>query len=98
MTWRTPRAIAEHLIADASGAYLKRLSLPVMSPRGELFDDLVASGKHLQQVIRTMPRDRVTDHRGEVWTSVKFLRRQAWHEGVEQVFLRRRLRAAGVVT
>ena len=98
MPWRTPRAIAEHLIADASGAYLKRLSLPVMSPRGELIDDLIASGNHLQQVIQNMPRDRVTEYGGEVWTSVKFLRRQAWHEGVEQVFLRRRLRAAGVIT
>ena len=98
MPWRTPRAIAEHLIADACGAYLKRLSLPVTSPRGELIEDLIATGNHLQQVIRTMPRDRVTDYGGEVWTSVKFLRRQAWHEGVEQVFLRRRLRAAGVIT
>lgn len=98
MPWRTPRAIAEHLIADASGAYLKRLSLPVTAPRGELLADLIASGDHLQHVVRTMPRDRVTDYRGEVWTSVKFLRRQAWHEGVEQVFLRRRLRAAGVMS
>ena len=97
MPWRTPRAIAEHLIADATGAYLKRLSLPTMSPRGDLLDDLVTSGQHLQRVIAAMPRDRITEYRGEVWTSVKFLRRQAWHEGVEQVFLRRRLRAAGVI-
>lgn len=98
MTWRTPRTIAEHLIADACGAYLKRLALPVITPQGELIDDLVASGTHLHQVIQDMPRDRVTSYKGEVWTSVKFLRRQAWHEGVEQVFLRRRLRAAGVIS
>ncbi|WP_022881586.1 hypothetical protein [Gryllotalpicola ginsengisoli] len=29
-----------------------------------------------------------------IWTSVKLLRRLAWHERVELVFLRRRLRAA----
>lgn len=96
MPWRTPRAIAQHLVADAAGAYLKRLRLPVLAPTGVLLDDLVASAAHLDRVIRTMPRDLVTEYRGEVWTSVKFLRRQAWHEGVEQVFLRRRLRAAGV--
>ena len=97
MPWRTPRAIAEHLVADAAGAYLKRLSLPVLSHRGGLIDGLIATGEHLQHVVRTVPRDRVTDYKGEVWTSVKFLRRQAWHEGVEQVFLRRGLRAAGVI-
>jgi hypothetical protein len=97
MPWRTPRAIAQHLIADAAGAYLKRLALPVISPKGALIDDLIASGAHLQQVVQNLPRDRVTEYAGERWTSVKFLRRQAWHEGVEQVFLRRRLRAAGVL-
>lgn len=98
MTWRTPRAIAEHLVADASGAYLKRLALPVMSLRGELVADLVASESHLRRVIQDMPRDRVTGYKGEMCTSVKFPRRQAWHEGVEQVFLRRRLSAAGVIS
>lgn len=97
MPWRTPRAIAQHLVQDASGGYLKRLGLPTLPPSGALLPDLHASAEHIQRVLQELPRQRVAEYKGEIWTSVKLLRRQAWHERVEQVFLRRRLRAAGVL-
>lgn len=98
MPWRTPRAIARHLVEDASSGYLKRLGLPTRTAIEDLTEDLKASAAHMEKVLREMPHDLVSEYKGEVWTSVKLLRRQAWHERVEQVFLRRRLRAAGVST
>lgn len=97
MAWRTPAAILRHIADTESRAYLRWTGLPHREPVDDLRAELDASAAHIRKVLRTLPRDRIAEHRGETWTAVKLLRRLAWHERVELVFLRRRLRAAGVL-
>lgn len=97
MTWRTPAAILRHIADTESRAYLRWTRLPQREPVDDLRAELEASAAHVRAVLLAMPRDLVAEHRGETWTAVKLLRRLAWHERVELVFLRRRLRAVGVL-
>ena len=94
MTWRTPRQIIRHIVDTESRAYPRWCGLPQLEPVDDLEEELVRSARHIRDVIESMPRTFTTTHRGEAWTPVKLLRRLAWHERVESVFLRRRLRAS----
>jgi hypothetical protein len=94
MTWRTPRQILRHIADTEARAYPRWCGLPELEPVEDLRLELARSALHVRDTINEMPRTFRTEHRGEVWTPVKLLRRLAWHERVESVFLRRRLRAS----
>lgn len=91
MSWRTPRQIFHHIADTEARAYPRWCGLPQLGPVDDLRAELAASATHAKGVIQEMPRYFATEHRGEVWTPVKFLRRLAWHERIELIFLRRRL-------
>lgn len=91
MTWRTPRTILRHIVDTESRAYPRWCGLPQLDSVEDLHDELERSAEHIRQVLESMPRTFRTEHRGETWTPVKLLRRLAWHERIELVFLRRRL-------
>ena len=93
MPWRTPRKILRHIADTESRTYPLWCALPQMEPIEDLHEELEHSAHHIREVITTMPRSFRTTHDGGVWTPVKLLRRLAWHERVELVFLRRRLHA-----
>lgn len=97
MRWRTADAIAWHIADTESRHYLQLIGAGERVPASELLRELEESGAWITERLRSMPRAAVERHGSEVWTSVKVLRRLAWHERVESVFLRRRLHAAGVV-
>lgn len=92
MPWRTPRKILRHIADTESRTYPLWCGLPQMEPVEDLHDELERSARHIREVIATMPRTFRSSHDGGIWTPVKLLRRLAWHERVELVFLRRRLR------
>lgn len=96
MRWRTAEAIAWHIADTESRHYVKLLGCGYRPPENELLDELNASANWIQQQLRELPRSAETEVRGETWTTTTLLRRLAWHERVESVFLRRRLQAAGM--
>lgn len=91
MTWRTPRQIMRHIADTEARTYPRWCGLLEMEPVEDLQGELESSALHVRTIITAMPRTFDTEHRGEVWTPVKLLRRLAWHERVESVYLRRRL-------
>jgi hypothetical protein len=93
MDWRTPAAIGWHIASTESSGYPKRMGLPVLPPLDDLIAELEASEAHARRLVETVAPDHRHSYRGETWTTVKFLRRLAWHERLELVYLRRRLRA-----
>jgi hypothetical protein len=94
MSWRTPRTILRHIADTESRAYPRWCGLPQLEPIPDLRVELDRSADHVRQLITSMPRAFQTEHRGETWTPVKLLRRLAWHERIELIFLRRRLAIA----
>lgn len=93
MSWRTPRQIFRHIADTEARAYPRWCGLPQLGPVEGLRAELEASARHARRVIQEMPRSFTAEHRGETWTPVKLLRRLAWHERIELIFLRRRLNA-----
>ncbi|GAA4214153.1 hypothetical protein [Actinocatenispora rupis] len=81
--WRTVRQMAWHLADTESRYYLPSLGLPARDPEPDLLAELRASARHVREVVATMPADLVRRADGEVWTTVKVLRRLAWHERSE---------------
>ena len=78
--WRTIRQMMWHICDTESRYYLPRTGLPARDRRDSLREELVASQRHVKAVLTTMPRDLAYQSDGEVWTTVKLLRRLAWHE------------------
>ncbi|RIX30320.1 hypothetical protein D1781_02475 [Amnibacterium setariae] len=93
MPWRTPAAIARHVVDTESRGYARRLGLPELEPVDDLLEELSRSAAHVRGLLASMPRTGVHRYRDELWTPMRLLRRLAWHERVEGVFLRRRVRA-----
>lgn len=92
--WRTPRQLAWHIAETESRYYLTGLGLPARPPAADLLTELRESYAHVQATLSEIPLDR-TNRRGEQeWTTVKVLRRLAWHEAGELVVLRRLLARA----
>jgi len=91
MSWRTPRGILHHIADTEARAYPRWCGLPQLGQVDGLRAELEASADHIKRIIKEMPRSFTTEHRGETWTSVKLLRRLAWHERIELIFLARRL-------
>lgn len=78
--WRTLRQLAWHVADTESRYYLPRLGLEYRYPADDLRAELDASFAQVRRVVAAMPAGAVREERGQVWTSVKVLRRLAWHE------------------
>ncbi|HZC25521.1 MAG TPA: hypothetical protein VE287_00775 [Actinopolymorphaceae bacterium] len=86
--WRTIRQLAWHVVDTESRYYLPGLGLGYR-PRTEVLPvELVESAAHVRATVEAMPSDLVRTVDGEVWTSVKLLRRLAWHERGELVVMK----------
>lgn len=91
-TWRTARQLAWHIADTESRYYLPSLGLPSRPREADLRAELTVSAEHLQSVLSDLPVEPlVKELGGEVWTSVKLLRRLAWHERSELRVLRQLL-------
>jgi hypothetical protein len=89
--WTSARRLAWHIADTESRYYLPRMGLPA-KPRGpDLVTELRSSAIHVRSTLTELDSIAVASTEGEVWTSVKLLRRLAWHERVELVPLRRLL-------
>jgi len=88
-SWVTARDVAWHIADTESRYYLPSLGLPARDRLPDLIEELPASAVHVERVLAALPTTPlVRRERGEVWTSVKLLRRLAWHEPGELVVLR----------
>lgn len=83
--------ILRHIADTEARAYPRWCGLPQLEPVDDLREELSRSAKHIREVILDMPRSFKATHRHETWTPVKLLRRLAYHERLELIFLRRRL-------
>jgi hypothetical protein len=95
-SWRTVRQLAWHIVDTESRYYLPMAGLGYREPAGDLLTELERSAAHVRKIIDTMPADLVRTANDTTWTSVKLLRRLAWHERGELAVLRAQAaRAAG---
>lgn len=78
--WRTLRQMARHIANTESRYYLPCLGLPTREPDDSLVEELKLSAEYVRAVVATMPADRVVEDEYGTWTTVKVLRRLAWHE------------------
>lgn len=78
--WRTARQTLWHLCDTESRYYLPQLGLPSRERQADLREELLVSHEHVGRHLESLPPSRIVRVDGEVWTSVKLLRRLAWHE------------------
>ncbi|MFD6448681.1 hypothetical protein ACFWEJ_26505 [Promicromonospora sp. NPDC060204] len=80
-SWHTVEQLAFHIADTESRYYLPLLGLPARERADDVVTELEESGAHVRRVVSTMAPDlsRVWPDHGS-WTSVKVLRRLAWHE------------------
>jgi hypothetical protein len=79
--WHTVGQIALHIADTESRYYLPLLGLPARERAGDLVTELEQSGEHVRRVVSRMQPDlAAASERHGSWTSVKVLRRLAWHE------------------
>jgi hypothetical protein len=81
--WRTLRQMAWHLADTESRYYLPSLGLPGRPRLPDLLDELVESAEHVRRTLGTAAPDLTRSDGSCVWTTVKLLRRLAWHEPAE---------------
>lgn len=81
--WRTLRQMGWHVADAESRYYLPSLGLGYREPAGDLVEELHLSAKHARRTLETLPADLVVSGPTAVWTTVKLLRRLAWHERAE---------------
>ena len=69
-------------MANATVAILMGSSsdLEIMQPAADVLAELRSSHDHVRRIVSNMSSSLATEIHGEVWTSVKALRRLAWHE------------------
>lgn len=89
-SWRTLRDMAWHIADTESRYYLPSLELPGKPRAANIADELEESAEHVRNQLWEVPADRVVEN-DEVWTTVKLLRRLAWHEQNELAEIRRML-------
>ncbi|MGH8999718.1 MAG: hypothetical protein ACRDY7_10050, partial [Acidimicrobiia bacterium] len=77
--WRTLRQVAWHVADTESRVYPGRLGLPARAPTQDLLTELRRSHDHVLGVVADVPGDLCAGG----WTTVKMLRRLAWHERAE---------------
>lgn len=98
-SWHSARDLAWHIADTESRYYLPALGLPSRPRAADLVTELVASAEHLRTVLAGLPAEPlVLNEGGEVWTTVKVLRRLAWHERSELRVLERLLSASAAPT
>jgi hypothetical protein len=85
--WRTLRQMAWHLADTESRYYLPSLSLPARPREADLRLELERSAAHVRAEVHRVAPALVRRSGGEVWTTVKLLRRLAWHERGELVVM-----------
>jgi hypothetical protein len=89
-SWRTPRQLAWHIADTECRYYLPSLGLPAKDRTADLLTELRESARHVRSVLHQLPAEPLVRRNGaEVWTSVKLLRRLAWHERGEVEVLAR---------
>jgi len=93
--WQTVGQLALHIADTESRYYLPLLGLPTRERANDLVTELEESGTHVRRVVSRMAPDlaSASDQHGS-WTSVKVLRRLAWHERGELEVLERLVEAA----
>lgn len=88
--WNSAREVAWHIADTESRYYLTQTGFAYCEPESDLLEELRASEERVRRVIINLPEEpTVNEAGGEVWTSVKLLRRLAWHEPLELRRLRR---------
>lgn len=88
--WRTIRQLARHIVDTESRYYLPCVGLGYRAPANDLLDELRESAAHVRSAVETMRPDILrTETVHGTWTSVKVLRRLAWHERGELAVMRR---------
>ncbi len=87
--------MAWHIADTESRYYLPQLDLPALPKGVDLLDELHRSYEYVRETLTRLAPDRhrVTDT-GEEWTTVKVLRRLAWHERSELITMCRLLERA----
>lgn len=93
-TWRTLRQMAWHIADAESRYYLPATGLPAKPRAEDLLEELEQSAQHVSAQLRAVPPDLVVEDDGETWTTVKLLRRLAWHERAELAVMRSILQQA----
>lgn len=81
--WRTLRQMGWHIVDTESRYYLPCLGLGYREPARALLEELELSAAHVRKVVETMPAALVVEGEQGAWTTVKVLRRLAWHERSE---------------
>lgn len=89
--WRTASQLAWHIADTESRYYLPGLGVPARPRAADLLTELRESYAHVRSTLRGLPPDRSSRQQNQEWTTVKVLRRLAWHEIGELVPLRRLL-------
>jgi hypothetical protein len=89
--WHTLRQMGWHIADTESRYYLPSLGLPSKPRAPDLIDELEESARHARTQLRDMSADLVAIEDDEVWTTVKLLRRLAWHERSELATIREML-------
>jgi hypothetical protein len=92
--WRTPRQLAWHIADTESRYYLAGLGVEPRPRAADLLTELRESHVHVRTTLRELPPDLVHHRNRKEWTTVKVLRRLAWHETGELVVLQRLLARA----
>lgn len=77
-----------HIADTESRYYLPFLGLGYREQAYELLAELELSADHVRQAVQTMPAALVVDGECGTWTTVKVLRRLAWHERGELAVMR----------
>jgi len=95
--WHTVGQLALHIADTESRYYLPLLGLPARERASDLVTELEESGAHVRRVVSRMEPDlAATSARHGSWTTVKVLRRLAWHEPGELEVLTRLVEQAAV--
>ncbi len=96
-TWRTIRQMGWHLADTESRYYLPSLGVPPLPRAADLPTELRRSYHHVRSTLMQIASDEChRTNQGEEWTTVKVLRRLAWHERSELVTIRRLLDRARI--
>lgn len=86
--WHSLRQMGWHIADTESRYYLPSLGSPAKPRAADLIDELAESGRHVRTQLHDMSADLVAVEDDQVWTTVKLLRRLAWHERSELAAMR----------
>lgn len=93
-TWHTIRQLAWHIADTESRYYLPVAGLDSRDRAGDLLTELDESAAHVRKTVEAMPAGIERSSNQGQWTSVKVLRRLAWHERGELAVMHKLAKAA----